>query len=143
MGAVIGCQHLKQVFRLAGLFVLLQLTNHPNDHLIHPLCLTISLSMVRQSSELLYPIQFTEVCNQVACKGLPLITDKVGRCPEQAKITIPQHFSSGASHLIFNNISNNIFRKVVLHDHYISNNWFLVKRNSLFNGCEIHMQHML
>ena len=48
--------------------------------------------------------------------------------PQQAKITIPQHFSGGASRLIFNYISNHIFRKVVLHDHYIPNNRFFTKR---------------
>ena len=78
----------------------------------------------------------------MTCEGLPLITDKVCRCTEQAKITIPQHFSSSASHLIFNNISNDTFGKVVLHDHHIPNNWFLTKRNSFFNGCEIHMQQL-
>ena len=78
----------------------------------------------------------------MACKGLSLITDKVRRCTEQAKITIPQHFSSSTSRLIFNNISNDIFGKVVLHDHHISNNWFLAKRKSFFNGCEVHMQQL-
>ena len=78
----------------------------------------------------------------MTCEGLPLITDKVCRYTEQAKITIPQCFSGSASRLIFNNISNNIFGKVVLHDHHIPNNGFLTKRNSFFNGCEIHMQQL-
>ena len=78
----------------------------------------------------------------MACKGLPLITDEVCRCPEQAKISISQHFSGCVSHLILDHIGDHILRKVVLHHHYVSNNRFLAKRNSFFNGCEIHMQQL-
>ena len=76
----------------------------------------------------------------MACEGLPLITDEVGRSTEQPEIPIPQSLGGGMCSLIFNNISHDIFGKVVLHNHHIPNNRFLSKRNSFFNGCEIHVQ---
>ena len=76
------------MFGPAGFLVLFQLTNHVDDRLIHALHLTIGLSMVRQGSQLLHPIQLTEVCYDMAHKGLPLITDKVGRCTESLKYPI-------------------------------------------------------
>ena len=71
----------------------------------------------------------------MACEGLPLITDEVGRSTEQPKIPTPQSLSGGTC-----NISDDVFGKLVLHDHHIPNNQFLLKRNSFFDGCEIHMQ---
>ena len=44
---IIGHQQLRQMLRSAGFLVLLQLTDHADDHLIHALHLTIGLSMVR------------------------------------------------------------------------------------------------
>ena len=49
------------MFRPAGFLILLQLTDHAYDRLIHALNLAIGLSMVRQGSQLLHPIQVTEV----------------------------------------------------------------------------------
>ena len=59
------------MFRPAGFPILLQLTDHADDRLIHALHLTIGLSMVRRGSQLLHPIQFTEVCNDVPVKAFP------------------------------------------------------------------------
>ena len=50
------------MFRPAGFLILLQLTDHVYDRLIHALDLAIGLSMVRLGSQLLHPIQLTEVC---------------------------------------------------------------------------------
>ena len=76
----------------------------------------------------------------MACEGLPLITDELGRSTEQPEIPTPQSLGGSMCSLIFDNISDDIFGKVVLHDHHIPNNRFLLKRNSFFDGCEIHMQ---
>ena len=76
---IIGHQQLGQMFRPAGFLILFQLTDHVNDRLIHALNLTIGLSMVRRGSQLLHPIQLTEVCYHMAYKGLPLIADQKAR----------------------------------------------------------------
>ena len=78
------------MFGPAGFLILLQLTDHVYDRLIHALNLAIGLSMVRQGSQLLHPIQLTEVCYNMACEGLPLITDEIGRCTKKTKIPISQ-----------------------------------------------------
>ena len=78
----------------------------------------------------------------MTCECFPLITDKVCRCAKQTKITIPQSFSGSSCHLIFDNISDNIFGKVVLHDHHVPDDWFLSQGNSLFDRCKIHMQQL-
>ena len=44
---IIGHQQLSQMLGPAGFLVLLQLTDHAHDHLIHALHLTIGLSVVR------------------------------------------------------------------------------------------------
>ena len=93
---IIGHQQLRQMFGPAGFLVLFQLTDHADDHLTHVLHLTIGLSMVRQGSQLLHSIQFTEVCYDMACGGLPLITDKVGRCTEKPEIPNPQSLGGSA-----------------------------------------------
>ena len=36
---------------------------------------SVGLGVIRRGSELVHTIQLTEVCNKMACKGLPLITD--------------------------------------------------------------------
>ena len=43
--------------------------------LVHALDLSVGLGVIRRGSELVHTIQLTEVCNKMACKGLPLITD--------------------------------------------------------------------
>ena len=45
--SIIGQQKLRQVFRPAAFLILLQLTDHAYDCLIHALNLAIGLSMVR------------------------------------------------------------------------------------------------
>ena len=73
-------------------------------------------------------------------EGLPLIADEVGRSTEQPEIPTPQSLGGGMCSLIFNNISDDVFGKVFLYDHHISNNRFLSKKNSFFDGREIHVQ---
>ena len=95
----------------AGFLFLLQLTDHVDDRLIHALHLTIGLSMVRRGSQLLHSIQFTEVCYHMARKGLPLITDKVGRCTEKPKIPNPQSLGGGTCSLVFDHICHDNLEK--------------------------------
>ena len=102
------------MFGPAGFPILLQLADHADDCLIHALHLAIGLSMVWQGSQLLHPVQFTDVCNDVACKGLPLITDKVGRCAEKPEIPNSQSLGCSMSNLILHHIRNNILGEVIL-----------------------------
>ena len=91
-----------------------QLTDHAYDRLIHVLNLAIGLSMVRQGSQLMHPIRVTEVGYNMACEGLLLITDEVGRCTEQPKIPISQSLGGGTCSLIFHHLCYNIFGEVIL-----------------------------
>ena len=95
------------------LSILFQLTDHAYDRLIHALNLTIGLSMVRRDSQLLHSIQFTEVRYNMACEGLPLITDKVGSCTEKPEIPISQSLGSSRCSLILHHIRNNVLGEVV------------------------------
>ena len=126
------------MFRPAG-FLVLQLTDHAYDHLIHALHLTIGLSMVRRGSQFLHSIQFTEVCYHMARKGLPLITDKVGRCTEKPKIPDPQSLGSGTCSLVFHHIRHNVLGEVVLQNQYITDDGVLLQRHCLLDGREVHM----
>ena len=101
-------------FGPAGFPILLKLTDHVYDRLIHALDLTIGLSMVRQGSQLLHFVQFTEVCYNMACEGLPLITDKLGRYTEKPEIPISQNLGGSTCSLILHHICHNIFGEVVL-----------------------------
>ena len=47
----------------------------------------------------------------MACEGLPLITDEVGRSAKQPKIPIPQSLGGSTCSLIFNNISDDDLEK--------------------------------
>ena len=102
------------MFGPAGFPILLQLTDHAYDHLIHVLDLAIGLSMVRGGSQLLHSIQFTEVCYNMACEGLPLIPDKLGRCTEKPEIPISQSLGSSTCNLILHHIRDNVLQEVVL-----------------------------
>ena len=101
------------MFGPAGFLVFLQLSDHVYDRLIHALNLTIGLSMVRRGSQLLHPIQITEVCYNMAREGLPLITDEVGRCTKQPEIPISQSLGGSTCSLIFHHIHYNIFGEVI------------------------------
>ena len=99
------------MFGPTGFPILLQLADHAYDRLIHALDLTIGLSMVRQGSQLLHSIQFTEVCYNMAREGLPLISDKVGRCTEKPKIPIPQSLGGSTCSLILHHIATTYLEK--------------------------------
>ena len=89
--------------------------------------------MVRRGSQLLHPIQVTEVGYNMACEGLPLIADEVGRCTEQPKIPISQSLGGGRCSLIFHHIHYNVFGEVILYDQHILDNRFLLKRHCFLN----------
>ena len=88
--------------------------NWPHQSLIHPLYLTICLSVVGGCSKLLHPAQLTEVGHHMSCECLPPVTDKVSRSTKQTKITLPQGFGCGSSRLVLDHIHYYMFREVVL-----------------------------
>ena len=102
------------MFGPAGFLILLQLTNHAYDRLIHALNLAIGLSMVRRGSQLLHPIQLTEVCYNMAHEGGPVITDKVGRCTEKPEIPNSQSLGGSTCSLILHHIHYNVLGEVIL-----------------------------
>ena len=76
----------------------------------------------------------------MARKGLPLITDKVGRCTVKPKIPNSQSLGSGTCSLVLHHICHNILGEVVLQDQYITDDGFLLKRHHLHDGSKINMQ---
>ena len=102
------------MFRPAGFPIFLQLPDHGDDRLIHALHLTVGLSMVGRGSQLLPSVQVAEVCNNMACEGLPLITDEVGRCAKKPEIPNSQSLGCSTNSLILHHIRNNILGEVIL-----------------------------
>ena len=69
----------------------------------------------------------------MACKGLPLITDKVGRCAEKPEIPNSQSLGCSTGSLILHHIRNNILGEVILLNQHIADDGVLLKRHCLLD----------
>ena len=78
----------------------------------------------------------------MACKGLPLINDKVGRCTEKPKIPDSQSLGGGTCSLVFHHIHHNVLGEVILQNQYIMDDGFLLERHRLLDGHKINMQQL-
>ena len=110
------------MLRPVYLLIFTQFPNHPFQHLVCLLHLSISLGMIRQSSHFLNVQELTQLTADIALKVGSWVTQEFGWCSEDQDVSLPQKLSNRFCGLIRSHICHNVSHEVVTKDqdvHYV------------------------
>ena len=79
---VVSMHQLWEMIRLVCLLIFTQFPNHPHQHSVGSLHLSIGLGVVWQSSHLPNAHELTQLTDAAALKGGPSVTQELGQCSE-------------------------------------------------------------
>ena len=104
--------------------------------------LSIGLSVIRGSSELLNTLQIAKVLHHHGGERFSIVTEQVSWSSEQTKVSAAKSLGYGPCFLVFNHIGHYMFGEVVLHDENIPDNRLLVETHGLLNCGEVNVEKL-
>ena len=122
---IVSMHQLGQMLWPVHLLVFTQFPYHVHQHLVSPFHLSIGLSMVRQSPNLLYAYKLTKLSDDVSFKIGPSIAQELGWCYKDQGIALPQKLSNSFHSLIRGHIHHVMLCKMVTKDEKVHHVWQL------------------
>ena len=95
--------------------------------------------MLRQSPNLPYAHKLSKLCDDVAFKVGPLVTQELGQCSKDQEASLSQKFSNSFHSLTGGHICHNVFCKVVVKDQKVQHVWWLIQFHGGLNAGKFNM----